>query len=292
MNESPRSSGPDSKITRRIFLEGGAALPLSGGLLLGNPDQAEAAPNLAERVTARRTPLQRSFAEQLRADQPVQFDETTAVAVRATWANEYGKRSNLKHLESAFKRMEPHMPKMLQAFTEEGVPHRYLNICIVETWFRDLTSEANAVGPFQFLVDTGRRYGLAIRGSDTKYTVVQNDSPASIAQKFHISPAQLIAKNPWSEDEPYARGRILNIPPVDERKDPVASARATARYLKALNSLYAKRGAAEQDAWRLAVSTYNGSFAHTYAKEVKGFSSDRELSDEERDAIAEVKKKL
>lgn len=102
----------------------------------------------------------------------------------------------------ALKRREPYKEELMTIFKDEGVPPELINIAIVESAFRtNARSRANAIGMWQFMEQTGRKYDLKI--------------------DFFL----------------------------DERLDPIKSARASAKYLKALFDMFGD--------WNLALASYN-----------------------------------
>ncbi|OFV89293.1 MAG: hypothetical protein A3J75_06980 [Acidobacteria bacterium RBG_16_68_9] len=58
-----------------------------------------------------------------------------------------------------------YLPQIASILAEEGIPQELAYLPIVESGFRiDAVSHAGAVGPWQFIRGTGRRYGLRIDG--------------------------------------------------------------------------------------------------------------------------------
>ncbi len=74
--------------------------------------------------------------------------------------------STLRWLASAVKRPVPEESSLRSIFRGERVPEELIYVGLVESGYRrDAVSRAGATGPWQFIDETGRRYGLG-RGKD------------------------------------------------------------------------------------------------------------------------------
>ena len=85
---------------------------------------------------------------------------------RARSAESLVDAATLEWITAAVKRPIPEEAAMRGIFRSERVPEELIYVGLVESGYRhDAVSSAGAVGPWQFIDETGRRYGLA-RGKD------------------------------------------------------------------------------------------------------------------------------
>jgi membrane-bound lytic murein transglycosylase D len=106
------------------------------------------------------------------------------------------------HMERYLARSSRYIPLMKQVFKKSGLPEDLVYLALIESGFNlRANSRARAVGPWQFIKGTGKRYGLRV--------------------------------DAW----------------VDQRRDPIASTEAAAKYLKDLYLMF--------ESWYLAASAYN-----------------------------------
>lgn len=155
-------------------------------------------------------------------EEEVELSRETAEALTNYWKKRYSEEPALKNsLEGAYEKMSTWDKHLKEEFKGAGVPEKFRYLLIPESHgkFR-ARSSVGAVGPYQFMPQTGRSYGL-----DSKY---------------------------YGDCHPN----------IEERQDPVKSARACAELLR---DLYNKGG----EDWDLALSGYNGSFYWKYLKQAR-----------------------
>lgn len=106
------------------------------------------------------------------------------------------------HMERYLGRSSRYIPMMKQTLKKAGLPEDLVYLALIESGFNlRAKSHARAVGAWQFIKATGKRYGLRV--------------------------------DAW----------------IDERRDPIRSTEAAARYLKDLYLMF--------ESWYLAASAYN-----------------------------------
>lgn len=167
-----------------------------------------------EKVTkeaAKKTPTLEKLLRLNNHDGTLNFQELQE-KLHKKWLEKYGEGGKLRNdLERGYKNMQPWLEEMKKCFQEEGVPEKYVFICLPESHF-DLkaVSKSKAVGPYQF----------------TKSTATDD------VCQLHVNDV------------------------VDERYDPIKSARAAARTLKHIYDFCGD--------WKLAIAGYNGNFIWDY----------------------------
>ena len=115
---------------------------------------------------------------------------------------EYFSQNRRDLFSSYMKRGSQYRPMIEQILSDQGVPKELFYLALIESGFKlNAYSKAHAVGPWQFIKGTGKRFGLRIN----RY--------------------------------------------VDERRDPIRSTIAAAKYLKSLYAVFYS--------WDLALAAYN-----------------------------------
>jgi membrane-bound lytic murein transglycosylase D len=94
-----------------------------------------------------------------------QFDIPMVINDRVVAWMEYFQGAGRNHFIRYLKRSGRYLPMMREILVEEGLPQDLVYISLIESGFNPhARSRANAVGPWQFIRATGRRYGTRVDG--------------------------------------------------------------------------------------------------------------------------------
>lgn len=79
------------------------------------------------------------------------------------WAEYFTGKKGRKHFETYLERAEVFIPYILPILRENGLPEDLVYLAMIESGFNNhARSRAKAVGAWQFIAGTGRRYGLDV----------------------------------------------------------------------------------------------------------------------------------
>jgi hypothetical protein len=91
---------------------------------------------------------------------PIEINLKTISRLETYWKHRYTTKMK-GDLVGAMKGIKPFIPRLKSIFAEYGVPEEYALLAIPEShWKLDAISLAGAEGPYQFMPDTGKDYGL------------------------------------------------------------------------------------------------------------------------------------
>ncbi len=90
-----------------------------------------------------------------------QFDIPVELNERVVAWMEYFQGAGRRHFQRYLERSSKYIPMMTKILKEQGMPRDLVYIALIESGFNtNAFSRAAAVGPWQFISGTGRRYGL------------------------------------------------------------------------------------------------------------------------------------
>lgn len=238
--EREKDDEGEKKITRREFLKG-LGLTL-GGLALSSPlleilkekekgeekkKEASVDPPTEEQEEIEEEDIS-SLCEVLDYEKEgdIKLDLETMEAIKNYWKKRYQESPELRNsLLQAYRKMGEWEDYLMEEFRKQGIEEKYAYLSIPEShWRLNAVSPAGAVGPYQFMPQTARSYGL---------------------------------KTSYFKD---------HHPNIEERRDPIKSARACASLL---SDLYEASGD-----WSLSLSGYNGGFFWRYLKQARSRRED------------------
>jgi membrane-bound lytic murein transglycosylase D len=98
-----------------------------------------------------------------------------------TWVKYFSKRGK-DRFERYLKNGEKYRPLIERTFEDYGLPKELFYVGLIESgYYLKSRSKASAVGPWQFIKDTGKRYGLAIRSNvDERHSIIKSTQAAAL----------------------------------------------------------------------------------------------------------------
>ena len=93
----------------------------------------------------------------------------------------YSRGRNAAILSHSFRRLRSRLPYFREVFARYGVPEELIPLCVVESAVsREAISPAGAVGLWQLMPDTARKYGLRVdREEDDRYSIEKSTEAAA-----------------------------------------------------------------------------------------------------------------
>lgn len=89
---------------------------------------------------------------------------------------------------TGLRRLAALHPRMAPIFQEEGVPHEFLLVGLIESGYRnDAVSAADAVGMWQFIPSTARRFGLLDESRDYRADFERSTRAAARYLRFLLN---------------------------------------------------------------------------------------------------------
>ena len=156
------------------------ALPLPVRAVEGIPEWSRVLDGVLKRAEADATRTQAAGAQQAlespvdRQVAPVLLHPTVTEFVR------YYRTNGAKTWLNAVRRLDDIRPMVEQVFKDEGVPEELLWLGLVESGYRPAArSPKNAVGVWQFVPQTARRFGLVVDGRQDERSNVEKSTRAA-----------------------------------------------------------------------------------------------------------------
>ena len=104
--------------------------------------------------------LERSLGKEKKEEAP-SFDIPMVMNERVEWWVKNFQNEGQKFFRVWLERSEKYIPMMKKILRENGLPEDLIYLAMIESGFKPFAySRAKAAGPWQFIVRTGRRYGL------------------------------------------------------------------------------------------------------------------------------------
>jgi membrane-bound lytic murein transglycosylase D len=98
-----------------------------------------------------------------------------------TWVKYFSKRGK-DRFERYLKNGEKYRPLIESTFEDYGLPKELFYVGLIESgYYLKSRSKASAVGPWQFIRETGKRYGLNIKSTvDERHSIVKSTQAAAL----------------------------------------------------------------------------------------------------------------
>jgi len=123
-----------------------------------------ATPEQEEIEQQEREVIGETLIKQLKHKNKIILTKETKRAIYERWLKSYSPEGkNYRGLLEALNKMKPWINQMKEEFKKTGVPEEYVFLTIPESHFKlKAVSSASAVGPFQFIRSTAKKYNLKI----------------------------------------------------------------------------------------------------------------------------------
>lgn len=156
------------------------ALPLPVRAVEGIPEWSRVLDGVLKRAEADATRTQAARAQQA-PESPVDR-QVAAVPLHPTVTEfvRYYRTNGAKTWLNAVRRLDDIRPMVEQVFKDEGVPEELLWLGLVESGYRPAArSPKNAVGVWQFIPETARRFGLVVDGRQDERSNTEKSTRAA-----------------------------------------------------------------------------------------------------------------